>query len=212
MTHILIDMPDMVEANLLPHLERAVHFIKSALDQSSKVLVHCQAGVSRSASVSPEIPFQRAHPPLCQALYWLQIVLAYLMAMEKIGVEAALASLRQTYPYACPNEGVPACLNIQGPAVLCTDKVCCCCSAITSCHQAMPSAGFLHQLQLWHEMQYAFKPNHPGYTTVMMQQLAMRYDAGEELSSITNDLAVPSEAAAQVHLTVHTKKTQMFVF
>ena len=32
-----------------------------------------------------------------------------------------------------------------------------------------------------------------------MRQLAMRYDAGEELSSITNDLAVPSESAAQVH-------------
>ena len=28
------------------------------------------------------------------------------MAMERIGVEAALASLRQTYPYACPNEGL----------------------------------------------------------------------------------------------------------
>ena len=34
----------------------------------------------------------------------------------------------------------------------------------------------------------------------MMRQLAMRYDAGEELSSITHDLAVPSEAAAQVLL------------
>ena len=41
-----------------------------------------------------------------QSLYWLQVVLAYLMAMERIGVEAALASLKQTYPYACPNAGV----------------------------------------------------------------------------------------------------------
>ena len=55
MTHMLIDMPDMEEANLLPHFERIVHFIKSALDQSGKVLVHCQAGVSRSASVSPDL-------------------------------------------------------------------------------------------------------------------------------------------------------------
>lgn len=62
----------------------------------------------------------------------------------------------------------------------------------------MCSAGFLQQLQMWHEMQHAFKPNHPGYNTVMMRQLAMRYDAGEELASITNDLAVPSESAAQV--------------
>lgn len=64
-------------------------------------------------------------------------------------------------------------------------------------------AGFLHQLQLWHEMQYVFKASHPDYTTVMMRQLAMRYDAGEELSSITNDLAMPSESAAQVLYCMH---------
>lgn len=62
---------------------------------------------------------------------------------------------------------------------------------------------------MWHEMQYAFKPNHPGYTTVMMRQLAMRYDAGEELASIANDLAVPSESAAQVTLPLHEQKKQM---
>lgn len=52
MTHMLIDMADMEEANLLPHFEQAVQFIKSALEQGGKVLVHCQAGISRSASVS----------------------------------------------------------------------------------------------------------------------------------------------------------------
>lgn len=61
-------------------------------------------------------------------------------------------------------------------------------------------------------MRYVFKPDHPGYTTVMMRQLAMRYDAGEELSSITYDLAVPSEAAAQVLLALRTKNNQKFVF
>lgn len=139
MTHMLIDMADMEEANLLPHFEQAVQFIKSALEQGGKVLVHCQAGISRSASV----------------------VLAYLMAVEKTGLDSALASIRHTYPQASPNE------------------------------------GFLHQLQLWHEMGYVFNPAHPGYTIVMMRQLAMRYDAGEDLSSITTDLAAPSESAAQ---------------
>ena len=47
-------------------------------------------------------------------------------------------------------------------------------------------------------MGYSFKPNHPGYITVMMRQLAMRYDAGEEVASIASDLAVPSESAVQV--------------
>lgn len=62
MTHMLIDVPDMEDANLLPHFEQTVHFIKSALDQSGKVLVHCQAGVSRSASVSPDVSVLRPPP------------------------------------------------------------------------------------------------------------------------------------------------------
>lgn len=44
--------------------------------------------------------------PLWQALDFVQVVLAYLMAMEKTSVEAALASLKQTYRIACPNAGV----------------------------------------------------------------------------------------------------------
>ncbi len=52
MKHLLIDMPDMAEANLLPHFQQAVSFISSAIGSNGKVLVHCQAGVSRSASVS----------------------------------------------------------------------------------------------------------------------------------------------------------------
>ena len=48
-------------------------------------------------------------------------------------------------------------------------------------------------------MGYVFKPDHPGYNMVNMRQLAMRYDAGEELASITTDLAEnPSEATTQV--------------
>ena len=58
--------------------------------------------------------------------------------------------------------------------------------------------GFLQQLQLWQEMGYVFKPDHPGYNLVTMRQLAMRYDAGEELASITTNLAVPSESTNQV--------------
>lgn len=61
-------------------------------------------------------------------------------------------------------------------------------------------AGFLQQLQLWQEMGYVFKPDHPGYNLVTMRQLAMRYDAGEELASITANLAVPSESTTQVDM------------
>lgn len=44
--------------------------------------------------------------PLWQAPDVLQVVLAYLMAMEKTSVEAAFALLKQTYRLACPNAGV----------------------------------------------------------------------------------------------------------
>ena len=35
----------------------------------------------------------------------MQVVLAYLMATERISMESALASVRHVYPYASPNEG-----------------------------------------------------------------------------------------------------------
>lgn len=49
-------------------------------------------------------------------------------------------------------------------------------------------------------MGYVFKPDHPGYNLVTMRQLAMRYDAGEELASITANLAVPLESTTQVDM------------
>ena len=52
MKHYLIDIADMPEANLLPYFQPATMFIKTALSNGGKVFVHCQAGVSRSASVS----------------------------------------------------------------------------------------------------------------------------------------------------------------
>ena len=141
------------------------------------------------------------------------------MAVERIGIEAALASLRQTYPYACPNEGlactrtIPSATERAAPIQhLVKQGVLVTLSNNKPSQRQCPCAGFLQQLQLWHEMRYVFKPDHPGYTTVMMRQLAMRYDAGEELSSITHDLAVPSEAAAQVLLALRTKNNQKFVF
>ena len=36
----------------------------------------------------------------------LQVVLAYLMALERTSVQSALTSLRHVYPYASPNAGV----------------------------------------------------------------------------------------------------------
>lgn len=44
------DIFDIPTQNLFPHLPSAINFIKTALSKSGSVLVHCYAGVSRSAS------------------------------------------------------------------------------------------------------------------------------------------------------------------
>ena len=51
-THMVIDVCDDNDANLLQHFDKALQFIQNALAAKGRVLVHCHAGVSRSASVS----------------------------------------------------------------------------------------------------------------------------------------------------------------
>ena len=62
-----LDLEDSNIANILPILPEAVEFIDQALTNNGKVLVHCIAGVSRSASC----------------------VIAYLMAKNKMNYENA---------------------------------------------------------------------------------------------------------------------------
>ncbi len=54
---ISLDFPDTVDADLSGHLRSAVPFITEALRDSTssgtnKVLIHCMAGASRSASIA----------------------------------------------------------------------------------------------------------------------------------------------------------------
>lgn len=46
-----IECLDLPECNLQPVLENCIPFIKLAVDKGCNILVHCNAGVSRSASV-----------------------------------------------------------------------------------------------------------------------------------------------------------------
>lgn len=47
--HIKLD--DLDHANLLLHMEAAVGFVQAAIAAGGNVLVHCAAGISRSATV-----------------------------------------------------------------------------------------------------------------------------------------------------------------
>ena len=49
--HKVISVPDMPSTNLLQHMPGAVAFIEQAISTGGSILVHCMAGVSRSATV-----------------------------------------------------------------------------------------------------------------------------------------------------------------
>ncbi|KAJ7064795.1 hypothetical protein C8F01DRAFT_1128222 [Mycena amicta] len=78
---ILLD--DTEETDVLVHFIPAITFIQTELDKGRGVLVHCQAGMSRSVT----------------------IVAAYLMYTQNIDTEAALDLIRKARPNIGPNPG-----------------------------------------------------------------------------------------------------------
>uniref|UniRef100_A0A7S3QUC6 protein-tyrosine-phosphatase n=1 Tax=Dunaliella tertiolecta TaxID=3047 RepID=A0A7S3QUC6_DUNTE len=90
-----LPIKDSEETNLLSHLPGAFCFIHEALSPADptppgRVLVHCQGGVSRSAS----------------------IVAAYLMKAKKWSREQALQHIKRARPTAYPNDGFLAQLDL----------------------------------------------------------------------------------------------------
>ncbi|KAK7044814.1 hypothetical protein R3P38DRAFT_2881005 [Favolaschia claudopus] len=78
---ILLD--DTEEADILVHFIPSITFIQAELDKGRGVLVHCQAGMSRSVT----------------------IVAAYLMYSEHIDTQTALDIIRRARPNIDPNPG-----------------------------------------------------------------------------------------------------------
>lgn len=79
----IIDVLDMPFVNLQKHFQEAIKFMKDALSQGGAILVHCYAGVSRSAT--------------CVAAYLMQE-----MGMSFIN---AMNHLRRRRPIVYPNFG-----------------------------------------------------------------------------------------------------------
>merc|ERR1712032_1156752 len=78
------NIEDDITTDLAPVLRKALPFIKEALRSSgARVLVHCEQGRSRSASV----------------------VVAHLMDEGDLDLDAALALVREQRPSVKPNEG-----------------------------------------------------------------------------------------------------------
>lgn len=76
-------MLDTPQQNILQYFDETYDFIHHALESGGKVLVHCVAGVSRSATV----------------------ITAYLMRLKNIRYKAALAMLKRVRPIVTPNDG-----------------------------------------------------------------------------------------------------------
>lgn len=81
--HHHITIRDAPGDDLSRHFAHAHEFIRKSLEQDKTVLVHCMAGISRSAS----------------------IVAAHLMLERKIRRDEALAIVKRARPIAGPNHG-----------------------------------------------------------------------------------------------------------
>ncbi|TNV78290.1 hypothetical protein FGO68_gene7414 [Halteria grandinella] len=79
----LIKILDTPSANLKVHFQTCIAFIRDALNRGGCVLVHCYAGISRSAT----------------------IVIAYLMQEHGFSLKQALIYVKQRRNFIHPNEG-----------------------------------------------------------------------------------------------------------
>ncbi|XP_038606164.1 dual specificity protein phosphatase 15 [Tachyglossus aculeatus] len=82
-TYLRIPLPDAPEVPIKQHFQECVDFIHGCRLAGGNCLVHCMAGVSRSATV----------------------VTAYIMAVSGLGWEEALEAVRGVRPSADPNPG-----------------------------------------------------------------------------------------------------------
>ncbi|KAJ3029691.1 UNVERIFIED_CONTAM: hypothetical protein HDU68_011407 [Siphonaria sp. JEL0065] len=81
--YLLIDIEDNEYENALDHFDEGVTFIQKSVSANENVLIHCVAGVSRSAT----------------------LVAAYLMKVNGIGALEAVDLIRLARPCVCPNDG-----------------------------------------------------------------------------------------------------------
>lgn len=78
-----IDAVDAATEDLRQYFDEALNFIRNAIEKSGKVLVHCNCGVSRSAT----------------------LVIAYIMKYESKTFSESFMQVQSVRQFICPNEG-----------------------------------------------------------------------------------------------------------
>ncbi|RIA98478.1 protein-tyrosine phosphatase-like protein [Glomus cerebriforme] len=78
-----ISIKDHITQNIITHFDTSYKFIQSALQEEGNILVHCQAGISRSPSV----------------------IIAYIMKSHKVSYDDAFNLVHSKRPAISPNSG-----------------------------------------------------------------------------------------------------------
>jgi len=116
-SRLSISIDDDDEEDIFQHFEPVCSFVIQALSQGGHVLIHCEQGISRSAT----------------------LVLAFLMQSEQRQATTTLAELKMIRPMACPNGAFWAALiqweaslhvggeqsRLHGSSTLCCSEVRC---------------------------------------------------------------------------------------
>ncbi|PRQ56562.1 putative phosphoric monoester hydrolase [Rosa chinensis] len=169
-----VPVRDMESENLLDYLEVCLDFIDKSRKEGS-VLVHCFAGVSRSAA----------------------IITAYLMRTEQLSQDhcLVLSEIGQSFvASACTWYFLVlfltyACMPVDALG-----------SLRQSCEFVCPNDGFLNQLKMYEDM--GFKVDHasPIYKSFRLKILGESYYRGDKIDSskFGADPGLPSEVTSQV--------------
>jgi dual specificity MAP kinase phosphatase len=83
LNYMRLNIPDSVEFDIFPYFHSSYHFIRDAYEKKQGVLVHCQAGISRSTA----------------------IVIAYLMRQFKMTLRDSIMHIKDKRKVIRPNYG-----------------------------------------------------------------------------------------------------------
>nr|KJB46201.1 hypothetical protein B456_007G352400 [Gossypium raimondii] len=180
LVRMAVPIRDMESENLLDYLDACIDFIDRSRKEGS-VLVHCFAGVSRSAA----------------------IIMAYLMRAEQLSQEDALESLKQSCEFVCPNDGFLEQVMLRNYVKLIylyfEAYHCGCMLLVFEEFLFYPPL----QLKMFEEMDYKVDHASTIYKRFRLKVLGDCYNRGEKIDSskLGADPGLPTESSSVIEAT-----------